>query len=190
MQSRQGSAEAYRRARIKCGVDSPAWLGETEDGNLKNLLVPYPADQMRMWEISPRVNSPKNDDPSLWEPCIQSQHRRKPMCLNSRASRHMSGKSFCPNIAPSQKVLTIRFNPEARERSLDALHWGLIPYWAKDPKIAYRTINARAETVDKAPLFRQACSSSVRLDPGSSQGWQPDGRSGFSHGKAEPSTFK
>jgi putative SOS response-associated peptidase YedK len=32
------------------------------------LLLPYPADQMRMWEISPRVNSPKNDDPSLWEP--------------------------------------------------------------------------------------------------------------------------
>ena len=44
------------------------WLGETEDGNLKALLLPYPADQMRMWEISPRVNSPKNDDPSLWEP--------------------------------------------------------------------------------------------------------------------------
>ena len=31
-----------------------AWLGETEDGNLKELLVPYPADRMRMWEISPR----------------------------------------------------------------------------------------------------------------------------------------
>jgi putative SOS response-associated peptidase YedK len=45
-----------------------AWLGEREDGDLKELLVPYPADQMRMWEISPRVNSPKNDDPSLWEP--------------------------------------------------------------------------------------------------------------------------
>jgi putative SOS response-associated peptidase YedK len=44
------------------------WLGETEYGNLKELLVPYPSDQMRMWEISPRVNSPKNDDPSLWEP--------------------------------------------------------------------------------------------------------------------------
>jgi hypothetical protein len=27
----------------------------------------YPADQMRMWEISPRINSPKNDDPLLWE---------------------------------------------------------------------------------------------------------------------------
>jgi len=45
-----------------------AWLGETDDGNLKALLAPYPADQMRMWEISPRVNGPKNDDPSLWEP--------------------------------------------------------------------------------------------------------------------------
>ena len=60
------------------------------------------------------------------------------------------------NIAPSQKVLTIRFNPETRARSLDALQWGLIPYWAKDPKIAYRTINARAETIDKAPSYRRA----------------------------------
>jgi putative SOS response-associated peptidase YedK len=60
------------------------------------------------------------------------------------------------NIAPSQKVLTIRLNPETRERSLDALQWGLIPYWAKDPKLAYRTINARAETVDRALSFRRA----------------------------------
>jgi putative SOS response-associated peptidase YedK len=37
-----------------------AWLGESDDGKLKAILVPYPADQMRMWEISPRVNSPKN----------------------------------------------------------------------------------------------------------------------------------
>ena len=60
------------------------------------------------------------------------------------------------NIAPSQKVLTVRFNPETQQRSLDALQWGLIPHWTKDSKIAYRTINARAETVDKAPSFRQA----------------------------------
>src|SRR5262249_22481315 len=37
------------------------------------------------------------------------------------------------NIAPSQKVLTIRFNPETRARTLDALQWALIPYWVKDP---------------------------------------------------------
>ena len=57
------------------------------------------------------------------------------------------------NIAPIQKVLTIRFNPETRARSLDALQWGLIPYWAKDSKTAYPTINARAETVDRVPSF-------------------------------------
>jgi putative SOS response-associated peptidase YedK len=60
------------------------------------------------------------------------------------------------NIAPSEKVLTIRFNPETKQRSLDALQSGLIPYWAKDHKVACRTINARAETVDKAPSFRRA----------------------------------
>jgi len=50
------------------GVGSKWQKALKEDGNLKELLVPYHADQMRMWEISPRVNSPKNDDPSLWEP--------------------------------------------------------------------------------------------------------------------------
>jgi putative SOS response-associated peptidase YedK len=60
------------------------------------------------------------------------------------------------NVAPSQKVLSIRFNPETRARSLDALQWGLIPYWAKDPNIAYRTINARVQTVDQTPYFPRA----------------------------------
>jgi putative SOS response-associated peptidase YedK len=32
----------------------------------------------------------------------------------------------------------------------------LIPHWANDPKIAYKTINARAETVDSAPSYKQA----------------------------------
>jgi putative SOS response-associated peptidase YedK len=66
------------------------------------------------------------------------------------------------NIAPSQEVLTIRFNPETRARSLDALQWGLIPYWTKDPKIAYQTINARA---DKAPSFRGAFAKRRSLIP-------------------------
>jgi len=60
------------------------------------------------------------------------------------------------NVAPGQDVLAVRLHPETRERSLDALHWGLIPHWAKDKKIGHRTINARSETVDKTPAFRQA----------------------------------
>src|SRR5260370_7536660 len=60
------------------------------------------------------------------------------------------------NIAPSQEVLAIRFNPETNQRSLDRLRWGLVPYWPKDEKIGFKTINARAETVDTAPSFRSA----------------------------------
>lgn len=44
------------------------WLGEIEDGDFKELLKPYPADQMKMWPISQRVNSPKNDDEAILSP--------------------------------------------------------------------------------------------------------------------------
>ena len=58
------------------------------------------------------------------------------------------------NIAPSQEVPAIRLEPEGRKAVL--LRWGLIPHWAKDEKFAYHTINARAETVDRKPAFREA----------------------------------
>jgi putative SOS response-associated peptidase YedK len=47
--------------------DQSKWLGKTEDGDLKALLKPFPADQMRIWSISPRVNSPRNNDAALLE---------------------------------------------------------------------------------------------------------------------------
>jgi putative SOS response-associated peptidase YedK len=39
---------------------------------------------------------------------------------------------------------------------MSLMHWGLLPFWAKDPKIGYKTINARAETVATKPAFRAA----------------------------------
>ena len=36
------------------------------------------------------------------------------------------------------------------------MRWGLVPFWAKDPKIGARMINARAETVAEKPAFRNA----------------------------------
>lgn len=54
------------------------------------------------------------------------------------------------------EILAIRYNPGSKQRTLDALRWSLIPHWAKDPKIAYKTINARIETVDTAPSYRGA----------------------------------
>jgi len=58
------------------------------------------------------------------------------------------------NIAPTYDVLACRELPSGRELAL--LHWGLIPSWAEDKKIGYRTINARAETVAEKPSFRTA----------------------------------
>lgn len=60
------------------------------------------------------------------------------------------------NIAPSQSILAVRFNPKTSERTIDNLHWGLIPHFAGDRKVAWKLTNARAETVDKLPSYRTA----------------------------------
>jgi putative SOS response-associated peptidase YedK len=58
------------------------------------------------------------------------------------------------NVAPSQQVWVVR--QEGDHNRLDLMKWGLIPSWAKDPKIGSHMINARSETVHEKPAFRQA----------------------------------
>jgi len=58
------------------------------------------------------------------------------------------------NVAPTQLVPAVR--QEDGKRRLAMLRWGLIPSWAKDAKIGYRLINARADTVATKPSFRSA----------------------------------
>lgn len=60
------------------------------------------------------------------------------------------------NVAPTQNVIAVRFNPETRERHLDVLRWGLVPLWAKDLSIGSKLINARSETIASKPAFRDA----------------------------------
>tara|TARA_R110002096_G_scaffold154_21_gene902 strand:+ start:21526 stop:22194 length:669 start_codon:yes stop_codon:yes gene_type:complete len=59
------------------------------------------------------------------------------------------------NIAPTQFVAAIRDNTE-QQRELVMLRWGLVPFWAKDPSIGNKMINARAETVAEKPSYRNA----------------------------------
>ncbi len=59
------------------------------------------------------------------------------------------------NVAPTDSLPIVRRHPE-RGRSLDLMRWGLVPFWAKDAKIGFSTINARCETVATAPAFREA----------------------------------
>ncbi|MBD3109758.1 SOS response-associated peptidase [Bacillus sp. AGMB 02131] len=58
------------------------------------------------------------------------------------------------NIAPSQRVLSV-INDGSVNR-LGYLKWGLVPAWAKDEKIGYKLINARAESLTDKPSFRKA----------------------------------
>lgn len=57
------------------------------------------------------------------------------------------------NIAPSQNVPAI-VRTEAGNK-IGMLKWGLVPSWATDPKIGYKMINARAETVNQKPSFKK-----------------------------------
>lgn len=57
------------------------------------------------------------------------------------------------NAAPTQHLpVILNDGPPA----IQLLQWGLIPFWAKDPAIGSRMINARSETLAEKPAFRAA----------------------------------
>ncbi|MCL6479730.1 MAG: SOS response-associated peptidase [Peptococcaceae bacterium] len=58
------------------------------------------------------------------------------------------------NIAPGQDILVVTGGPAGRYASW--MRWGLIPRWAGDQKTGYKMINARAETIDQKPAFKNA----------------------------------
>jgi len=76
------------------------------------------------------------------------------------------------NVAPTQPVTCVRRRREGSEldpaaarrddaggapsRELVEMRWGLIPFWAKDPAIGSRLINARSESVADKPAYREA----------------------------------
>ena len=69
------------------------------------------------------------------------------------------------NIAPTERAPVVRERDGNREAG--TLRRGLIPFWAKDKSIGYKTINARAETVATAPAFREAWRARRCLVPAS-----------------------
>jgi putative SOS response-associated peptidase YedK len=76
------------------------------------------------------------------------------------------------NVAPTKEVYAVverppggssggssseeSTEPSEPERQLRVLTWGLVPFWAKDPSIGNRMINARMETVAEKPAYRRA----------------------------------
>ena len=76
------------------------------------------------------------------------------------------------NVAPTKEVYAVVERPrdaggdsEDAQRQLRTLRWGLVPFWAKDPKIGNRMINARMETVAEKPAFKKAFAKRRALLP-------------------------
>jgi putative SOS response-associated peptidase YedK len=76
------------------------------------------------------------------------------------------------NVAPTKQVYAVveraprdGEEPAARERQLRAVRWGLVPFWAKDPSIGNKMINARMETVHEKPAYRRPFASRRCLLP-------------------------
>ena len=71
------------------------------------------------------------------------------------------------NMAPDDSLPVVRYDRKAEQRSPDLLRWSLIPYWAKDFKVGFANINAKAEGIDQAGV-----PSSVRAPPLTGSGRQ------------------
>lgn len=81
------------------------------------------------------------------------------------------------NVPPGVDILGVRNHSPTTEPEITRLRWGLVPFWAKDPKIGNRMINARSETVAEKPAFRSAFQSRRCLIPADGfYEWKRDGK--------------
>jgi putative SOS response-associated peptidase YedK len=96
-----------------------------------------------------------------------SARKREELLAEFRIERDRVDESLEPdyNVAPTKPVYAVMTRgargsgdagPQDVARELRVVRWGLVPSWAKDISIGSRMINARAETVDSKPSFRQA----------------------------------
>ena len=96
-----------------------------------------------------------------------------PVAPPAQADREGLRPSY--NVAPQQQVAAVmapRTDGTAAGQAparLRAMRWGLVPSWAKDPKVGNRMINARVETVSDKPAYRRLVGSRRCLLP--ADGW-------------------
>jgi putative SOS response-associated peptidase YedK len=71
---------------------------------------------------------------------------------------HRPASNIAPswNVASTDPLPVVRYDTRAGERSLDVMRWGLVPFWAKDIKVGFANINAKAEGIEGKPAFREA----------------------------------
>ena len=85
--------------------------------------------------------------------CGRFQLSVKGKQISERFSVEVFDELYTPNYncAPSQKLPVIT---NEQPNNLSFFRWGLIPFWAKDPKVGFRNINTRSETISEKPSFK------------------------------------
>jgi len=96
--------------------------------------------------------------------CGRFQLSVKGKHISERFNVEVFDEKYSPsyNCAPSQKLPVIT-NQEPEK--LNYLKWGLVPFWSKDPKIGFKLINARSESILEKPAFKTAFSQRRCLIP-------------------------
>ena len=59
------------------------------------------------------------------------------------------------NVAPQTFQPIVRVNEDSGARELSLMRWGLLPFWAKESKVGFNTINAKAENLATSPCYRE-----------------------------------
>lgn len=104
--------------------------------------------------------------------------------LPTEAVAESLGENY--NVAPTQDIYAVVATGDGGAR-VDAFHWGLIPTWAKDRKIASRMINARAETLSDKPAFKGLLAKKRCIVPMDGfYEWQPGSPDGPLNAKGQP----
>lgn len=86
------------------------------------------------------------------------------------------------NIAPTEDVLSVIYDPKRGERRAGFMKWGLVPFWAKDKKRASNMINARSETIHEKPSFKHLLMRKRCLVVADSfYEWEKDGQERIPH---------
>src|SRR5579871_4210490 len=78
--------------------------------------------------------------------------------MQARDTNVFDDSYFAPsfNSAPQDAHPIVRLDRETGQRELTVMRRGLVPYWSKDSKIGFSTINAKSETIATSPTYREA----------------------------------
>lgn len=66
------------------------------------------------------------------------------------------------DVRPSQQIPVI-----VTDHAFELMQWGLVPFWARDVKVGYKTINARSEGIENKPSFKRALRTQRCIIPAS-----------------------